>query len=297
MQEPLRVCSHTNDTGRTCNSVAAKDQKYCRYHLGYRARQLRIAQARARAERFDFRLPPLEDMYAVQSALSQLAEALAADMIDLKRAHALMSVLRLISLNFRHPEKWQNNLYHSDQPSEVNVANEYGLPADLDLDTPPERAFPPTEQTSPSVILSGGDASSASPVDPSVSENTTGAPINFRPDHPISPEFLELRDVANTQGEKAQEARFHQLERNRARRDLRLNHKRYVDLAMRLNIKWAAEQLAERKLAAKLKEAGIAPAPPEEKDCDARIADEMKKMAAGDAEIDACLAGQEVQLA
>src|SRR5215831_10934066 len=118
MTESLPTCTHIHDTGRTCNSVAAKDQKYCPYHLRYRARQLRIAQARARAERFDIKLPPLEDMFAVQSALSQLAEALAADMIDPKRAHALMSVLRLMSTNFRHADKWQTSLYRSDQPAE-----------------------------------------------------------------------------------------------------------------------------------------------------------------------------------
>ena len=54
-------------------------------------------------------------MHAVLSGFSQLAEALAADMIDPKHAHALLSVLRVASLNFRHPEKWQTNLYYSDQ--------------------------------------------------------------------------------------------------------------------------------------------------------------------------------------
>ena len=144
MSQPLRTCSHIKESGAICNSMAAKDQKYCAFHLHYRARQLRRAQARARAERFDLQLGPLDDMYSVQSALSHLAEALAADMIDPKRAQALLSVLRLASLNLRHPEKWQTNLYHSDQPVEVDVAKEYGLPRDLDLDTPPDLAFPPT---------------------------------------------------------------------------------------------------------------------------------------------------------
>jgi hypothetical protein len=293
MTEPLRTCTHAYDTGRTCNSVAAKDHKYCRYHLGYRARQLRLAQLRARAERFDIKLPPLEDMFAVQSALSQLAEALAADMIDLKRAHALMSVLRLISQNFRHADKWQTNLYHSDQPSEVNVAQEHGLPNDLDLDTPPALAFPALE-ASHGVILS--EERSDESKDPFASAESTGV-VHFRPDFPVSPEFLELRDIHNTQGEQAEALRFRQLERNRARRDLRINRKRYVDLAVRLNIKNAAEHLAERKLAAKLKEAGIAPPPAEPKDFDTRLAEEMKRVAAYDAELDACLAGQEVQIA
>src|SRR5271157_935656 len=145
MSQPLRTCSHIKETGDTCNSVAAKGQKYCPHHLRYRARQLRMAQARTRCERFHLQIPPLESMYAVQSALSQLAEALAANMIDPKRANSLLSVLCLMSLNFRHPEKWQTNLYHSDQPAEIDIAQEFGLPRDLDLDTPPDLAFPPPD--------------------------------------------------------------------------------------------------------------------------------------------------------
>ena len=293
MTEPLRTCTHVHDTGRACNSAAAKDQKYCPYHLRYRARQLRLAQVRARAERFDIKLQSLEDMYAVQSALSQVAEALAADMIDLKRAHALMSVLRLMSLNFRHADKWQTNLYHSDQAAEVDVAQEYGLPRDLDLDSPPEIAFPPQANTSSSCVILSEERSDESK-DPFASAKNTGA-LDVRPDFPVSPEFLELRDIHNTQGEQAEALRFRQLERNRAHRELRTNRKRYVDLALRLNIKSAAEHLAERKLAAKLKEAGISPAT--EPDRETAVAEGVKKMQAFDREIEACLAGQEVQIA
>ncbi len=294
MAEPLRTCTHTNETGRTCNSVAAKDQKYCPHHLRYRARQLRLAQARARAERFDIKLPPLDDMYAVQSALSQLAEALAADMIDLKRAHALMSVLHLMSLNFRHPEKWQANLYHSDQPAEVDVAKEYGLPRDLDLDTPPEVAFPQSVILSEEVAAATDESN-----DPFVSAAGTGEEVDFRLDFPVSPEWLEVRDISNTYGSDAASLRFNQLERNRARRVLRSNRKRYVDIAMRLNLKRNAERLAERKLAEKLAQLGIAPpaADAQPVDFDTAVAEGMKKSAAATAEIDACLAGKEVKIA
>ena len=315
MSQPLRTCSHLHETGDTCNSVAAKDQKYCPHHLRYRARQLRIAQARARCERFHMQLPPLESMYAVQSALSQLAEALAADMIDPKRANSLLSVLRLVSLNFRHPEKWQTNLYHSDQPAEVNIAKEFGLPRDLDLDTPPELAFPPAEASSSSVILSGGGVPFAPPEskDPFVSSQHVGGSsstgdwqlaagdpsIDFRPDSPVSPEFLELRDISNSQGSDAANIRCQQLERNRARRELHRDRKHYADLALRLNLKKAAERLAERKVAEKLAEAGIAPTPadPEPLDFESQVAADMKKSAATFAEIDACLAAKEVKIA
>jgi hypothetical protein len=295
MNEPLRICSHTHETGRTCNSVAAKHQKYCPFHLQYRARQLRMAQARARAERFDIKIPPLEDMYAVQSALSQLAEALAADMIDPQRAQALLAVLRLSSLNFRHPEKWQSNLYHSDQAVEVDVARQHGLPADLDIDTPADVAFPPAPN---SEVSSPADRSAVEGSAFSDNRTLTSDNLEVRPDSPISPEYLELRDIRNTQGHQAQEARFRQLERNRARRELRTNRKRYAEIAMRLNLKQAAECWAERKLAEKLAQAGIPPtAESRPLDFDTAVADDMKKAAAFDREINEHLAGKDVKIA
>ena len=83
-----RTCTHICDNGSICNSAAVTDRNLCLYHLDHRARLMRMAQYRARNERFDLKLPPLESMHAVQSALNQLSEALAADMIDLKRADA-----------------------------------------------------------------------------------------------------------------------------------------------------------------------------------------------------------------
>ncbi len=89
------------------------------------------------------------------------------------------------------------------------------------------------------------------------------------------------------------------MERNRARRELRNDRKRYADLALRLNLKKAAERLAEQKLAEKLAEAGIAPTPadPEPLDFESQVAAGMKKSAAAFAEIDACLATKEVKIA
>ena len=93
MSEPLRLCKHIHDTGRTCASAAVKDQNYCAFHLHHRARLMRMAQYRARCEQFSLRLPPLEDMFAVQSALNQLVEAVAADMLDLTTSCRYLSRL------------------------------------------------------------------------------------------------------------------------------------------------------------------------------------------------------------
>ena len=118
---------------------------------------MRIAQYRARNERFDLKLPPLEDMFAVNAALNQIVEAVAADMLDLKRADFLLKSLRFAAQALKNSDKWPASIAHTDQPApEVDLAATYGLPNDLDLNLSPELAFPP-----PVVILSGGGLAAA----------------------------------------------------------------------------------------------------------------------------------------
>src|ERR1035438_7314082 len=143
----FKTCTFVNDTGYLCQSAAVGGREYCCYHLRHLGRQMRRAKQRARGERFDLHLPPLENMHAVQSALSQVVEALAADMIDPKPAHQLLLALRRAATNFRHPEAWRASAYLNDQSAAFPASYEefeadYGLPEGLDLSTPPEVAFP-----------------------------------------------------------------------------------------------------------------------------------------------------------
>ncbi len=247
---------------------------------------MRMAQARARNERFDLQLPPLESMHAVQSALSQIMETVAADMLDLKRADRLIRLLTVASRNLLKADKWPAApVFHSEHAADVDVAAEYGLPQDLDLDTPRDVAFPPPSEIQ-SVILSGGGAPSAPPQsksrcfagvgagsrdperaervegDPFVSADANGDNIQFSPTFPISPENVEVCEIYETQGPDAAQVRCDQLERNRSRRQLRTDRKRYADIALRRNIRIAAENLADRraqeKLAAKKPPASVA---------------------------------------
>jgi len=243
MSAPLRTCSHIFDTGAVCDSIAATGQKFCASHLRFRARQLRIAQARARNLRYHIQLPLLENMHAIHSALTQLAEAIAAGMIDLKHADRLMAVLRLASNNLMHPEKWQASVYHSDVAAPpVDVAKEYGLPADLDLETPPEIAFPlPAE---PARIPTGDwQPPTADAPDPFHRLNVLER---------LTPNDVELNEIQRTQGVKAMLKRAHQLEYNELRRkrraDARLAQERFSALALQQNIERAAEKLAQEKL-------------------------------------------------
>ena len=74
-----KTCTYIHDTGYLCESAAVGGRDYCCFHLRYRGCLMRMAQARARGHHFHLDLPPLENMHAVQSALSHVVEALAAD--------------------------------------------------------------------------------------------------------------------------------------------------------------------------------------------------------------------------
>src|SRR5664279_1322351 len=143
-----KTCTHTYDTGRACKSAASTGREYCGYHLRYRGRLLRMAQARARHQRFDITLPPLDSLCSIQSALSQVAEALVADMIDPRRAMGLLKALRFAKDNLKDSLKDDNAHWHDtpylieDATAYNNFEAEYGLPEGLDLSVPPEVAFP-----------------------------------------------------------------------------------------------------------------------------------------------------------
>lgn len=268
----VNTCTHTYDNGHTCNSVVATGRDYCVYHLRHRARLLRMAQARARSERFDLKLPPLESMHAVQSALTRLVEAVAADMIDLKRADFLLKALRFAAQSLKWADKWPAPVFHSGQAVSLDVAAEFGLPQDLDLDTPPEVAFPSPPGPDFSDLSSRAQAA-ASPAaleEPVLLDTAPGSPfaaqendLDFRPDFPISPENVEVCEIYATQGPDAAQVRCDQLERNRQRRELRADRKRFAGIALRRNIRVAAQKLADRKLAEQHAPQKVAANPPD----------------------------------
>ena len=226
---------------------------------------MRMAKYRARNERFDLNLPPLENMHAVQSALSQLVEAVAADMIDLKRAHFLLSALRQAANHFKYQDAWQPSAYHNDQsqphPEKYdNFEAEYGLPENLDLATPPEVAFPPpasdvgSDEVGCPIPPSLGGVGPFSDLSPMPSagacEHGPDCPeLVIRADHPVTPEAVEIIEVLETYGSDAAARRGGQLSRNKQRRLQTSNHKRYAAIALEKNMRIAAEMLAQRKLA------------------------------------------------
>jgi hypothetical protein len=245
---------------------------------------MRMARKRSQNERIFLTLPPLENMHAVQSALSQLVEAVAADMIDLKRAQFLLTALRHAASNFKNPKAWQPSAYVNDPEAPSlneypDFEAEYGLPNDLNLASPPEVAFPPPPEPTNEVILSGGGLAAAVEgpagrfVIPSVVEGSAGRFVipsaatagsvvegPAFPPAPLptfletTPADIELEEIMKKYGYKAWDTRANEHQRNERRRKLRqnfrANYARYEAEAKARNIQRAAEQLFREKLAA-----------------------------------------------
>jgi hypothetical protein len=276
MSTTLATCHYVHDNGGTCNSVAAKNQRYCVYHFRHLARLMRLAKYRARHQRFELKLPPLENMYAVQSALNQICEAAAAGMIELQQARFLLSVIRASGHFFLRADKWQANPYYSNQSTEVDLVAEYGLPKDLDLRRSPEEVFPtsqPTDACDRNLVTE--DREPISDNRPPTTDNVPAPPdlpfsggycadhqsrececLRIRADYPVTPEMVEVVEVSATHGSDAAAARSKQLERNRERRRLNRDGKRYAAIALEHNLRLAAARMAELKLAERAKAQG-----------------------------------------
>ena len=126
-------CRYVRPSGGTCNSPALKGSHFCYYHAGLQQRQTirhshrradgrflalhapqpagdatvdygtyPVAAAEASPAHIDsasFDLPPLDDVVSIQFALIDVAQALAANRIDTKRAGLLLCALQVASTN------------------------------------------------------------------------------------------------------------------------------------------------------------------------------------------------------
>ena len=152
---PYKYCQHVRENGTYCASGAVKGRAFCYFHLRTRARRLAMAQAESQEKTWRMELPPLEDMHAVQVALMQVTDALAADTIDPRRAGLLLYALQQAASNLSNTAAWIMShpfaLRPDDEEATVGdypgLESEFGLPARIDLDAPPQELFPPPPPT------------------------------------------------------------------------------------------------------------------------------------------------------
>lgn len=101
------TCNHLKEDGVYCASPALHNQNFCYFHLNIRARRLQMARTRMRGESCRLQLPVLEDMHAVQIALTQVLDALADDRIDPKRAGLMLYALQQSATNLNSTPGWK----------------------------------------------------------------------------------------------------------------------------------------------------------------------------------------------
>ena len=147
------TCHHVLASGALCQAAPLRNRDYCRFHLEQIGRRMKAARERARHQAPVLKLPLLEDLYSVQVALMQLADAIAYREIDPQHARLLTTVLRLAMQNLKSRQPWENSQrFQLDSHNKVHPTEwdtfeqEHGLPPGLDLSLDPEVAFPPVEE-------------------------------------------------------------------------------------------------------------------------------------------------------
>jgi len=267
---PQRHCRHVHANGALCKSPPLHKRDYCHFHLDQIGRQLRAARARARYQPASLRLPLLEDPFAVQVALMQVADAIVHNEIDVPRGRLLMSVLRTASRNLKELRDWDHEPVFAAGPDSREIIEwpsfeqENDLPPGFDLSVDPEVAFPPLQDSSgaplnPSVGLSGDDGVQPAANIPGVEVYGVAADAALRaqirqalgeaktPVPQVTADQLELMDVYDREGQEAARKFSDQMVRNARRRERRLRRAQFEEQARHHNIKIAARRLVEEQ--------------------------------------------------
>ena len=150
----------------------------------------------------------------------------------------LLKALRFAKENLRDGLKddnahWHDTPYHSEDATAYdNFEADYGLPEGLDLNVPPEVAFPSppapvTSETDNCPLKTDNCFSSPMPT-VAYCKHGPGCPEHtIRTDYPETPELAELREIQANQGIEAAAERYKQQQRNRQRRQVAVGRKRY----------------------------------------------------------------------
>ena len=145
MSPTIPRCQHIKTNGVRCGSPALRERRHCFFH--HRAHSLR----RLRLKRPNQRLviPLLEDANSIQMAIQQVAEAIAEDRIDNRRAGLLLFAFQTAASNLKRLDLEPRELRESAGPVSPflkMVMDELGIkpsyPADTDDDEMPPKKSP-----------------------------------------------------------------------------------------------------------------------------------------------------------
>lgn len=91
-------CHHVMPSGERCKSPAMRGTQLCYFH----SRLRRVTGQRCKPGKKPLKLPFLEDRVAIQLAVSQILDAIAANTIDPRRASLMLRALQIGSQLFRY---------------------------------------------------------------------------------------------------------------------------------------------------------------------------------------------------
>ena len=268
---PQNYCHHINSAGIFCRGIPVNKRDYCYWHLHENGRRMKAARSRARCERVIINFPILDDLPAIQVALMQVGGAILHGEIDHRTGRLLLAVLRQAASNLKVSAIWEQQAGVQDAEldgyaeQDDEFEERYHLPQDFDLSVDPEVAFPPPQETPvptqiPAAGVRGDDADLRAKLGQMLRDATTPIP---GVDLLATPEDVELWEVYERHGEAAGLQRAYELDRDRKRRERRLERKRYEELARNRNIQTAAQKLfwdREREAAAAASKAQAVPA-------------------------------------
>jgi len=194
--KPAGLCHHVMESGLYCQGPALRGRRFCYSHLRLRGERMRMARAIAKRLPCHLRLPALDHVAGVRVAMAQVADALAAGLLEPHRAGRLIFAFAQVCCALRWEAQARMAATSSADPAlspkpgekggaparkemgdnQKRLVEEYpefeaefGLPAGIDLSQPPHVVFPPPEQIWPTATGAVGAAPTVTYNDPPLS--------------------------------------------------------------------------------------------------------------------------------
>ena len=152
------TCRHIKEDGAYCGSPALRDQKYCHYHLQQRGRRLRRARALRDNVPYQPDIQSLDNPYAVRTAITEIAQALASGQLDQAVAGKILYAIQQASsqnkliaqieaAQAQEKEQEQGHTPSVSRPTEdPDFARRFDIPPGSDIDTEIEVAAKQAQQ-------------------------------------------------------------------------------------------------------------------------------------------------------
>ena len=169
------TCTHIKEDGTYCGSPALVNRRYCFFHLNFRGRRLRRAQARRHNQPYRLQLPALENLHAIQVAIGEILEAMADGQLDPKAGGIMLYGIQqatTVMLKIQDAAEYADDEDDDDneegQPHRVRefpaFEQHYGLPPNVSLEADPDLALQHAEDNPTADALPAPVATTTPPI-------------------------------------------------------------------------------------------------------------------------------------